>query len=356
MTKPYDRGSARLLEAMERAQELAFSPLLFHAAKLLRDRGVLERLLHAPAGLGVEELAHACDLSLYGVTVLAEAGLAARLLELEDGRYRLTRVGQLWQRDPLTRVNTDFVADVCYRAAEALGESIDQEQPVGLRELGTWPTVYQALAELPDAAKQSWFSFDHFYSDASFPLLVDDVVQRAPRRVLDVGANTGRFALTLLERSADVRLGVADLPQQLSVCRDEVERAGFSGRVTYHPVDLLRGDLVLPGGYDVVWMSQLLSCFSESEVVHVLSAGRQALGPGGRLFVIETLWDQQKNEVGRLCLLSTSLYFTTVANGRSRMYDGATLGRLVKAAGLELESERHGIGWGHSLLVCRPAA
>lgn len=356
MTEPHEKGSVRLLEAMQRAQELAFSPLLFHAAKLLRDRGLLERLQHEAVGLTAQELASATGLSLYGVTVLAEAGLAARLLSLEDGRYRLTRVGQLWQRDPLTRVNTDFVADVCYRAAEALGESIDQEQPIGLRELGDWPTVYQALSELPDAAKESWFSFDHFYSDASFPLLVDDVVRRSPRRVLDVGANTGRFALTLLERSEDVRLGVADLPQQLSVCRDEVERAGFTGRVTYHPVDLLKGDLALPSGYDVVWMSQLLSCFSEPEIVHVLTAGRRALGPGGRLFIIETLWDRQKNEVGRLCLLSTSLYFTAVANGRSRMYDGVTLARLVAAAGLELESQRDGIGWGHSLLVCRPAA
>jgi SAM-dependent methyltransferase len=340
---------------MQRAQELAFSPLLFHAAKLLRDRGLLERLGRATTGLTVEELAAASGMSSYGVTVLAEAGLAARLLELEDGRYRLTRTGQLWQRDPLTRVNADFVADVCYRAAEALGESIDQERPVGLEALGEWPTVYEALSQLPTRAKESWFRFDHFYSDASFPLLVDDVLARSPRRVLDVGANTGRFALTLLAASSEVALGLADLPQQLAVCRDAVEGAGHAARVSLHPVDLLRGDLTLPDAYDVIWMSQLLSCFSEPEVVHVLSAARRALGPDGRLFIVETLWDRQKNDVGKVCLLSTSLYFTAVANGRSRMYDEATLSRLVTAAGLELERTRHGIGWGHSLLVCRPA-
>jgi SAM-dependent methyltransferase len=340
---------------MQRAQELAFSPLLFHAAKLLRDRGLLERLGRAAAGLTVAELAEGSGMSSYGVTVLAEAGLAARLLELEDGRYRLTRTGQLWQRDPLTRVNADFVADVCYRAAEALGESIDHERPVGLEALGDWPTVYEALSQLPARAKESWFRFDHFYSDASFPLLVGDVLARSPRRVLDVGANTGRFALTLLAANAEVRLGLADLPQQLAVCQSEVERVGQAARVSLHPVDLLRGELTLPDGYDVIWMSQLLSCFSEPEVVHVLSAARRALGPAGRLFIVETLWDRQKNEVGKVCLLSTSLYFTAVANGRSRMYDEATLSRLVTAAGFELESERHGIGWGHSLLVCRPA-
>jgi len=340
---------------MRAAQQLAFSPLLFHAARLLRDRGLLEVLSRRPDGMTVEELSQATGVSGYGATVLAEAGLACDLLALDGARYRLTRVGQLWQKDPLTRVNADFVADVCYRAAEALGASIDQEHPVGLKELGDWPTVYEGLAELSPAARKSWFSFDHFYSDASFPFLVKDVLERKPARVLDVGANTGRFARTLLDSQPEVRVGLADLPQQLAVCRQELEQAGHAARVDYHPVDLLRADLVLPGGHDVVWMSQLLSCFSEAEVVHVLRAGRGALGQGGRLFVVETLWDKQKNEVGKLCLLSTSLYFTAVANGRSRMYESSTMARLVEMAGLRVETERHGVGWGHSLLVCRPA-
>jgi hypothetical protein len=341
---------------MREAQELAFSPLLFQAAMLLRNRGLLELLGRSASGLTVAELAQGTGVSLYGATVLAEAGLASRLLELDEGRYRVTRVGQLWQRDPLTRVNADFVADVCYRAAEALGESIDEERPVGLREMGNWPTVYEALSQLPERTRESWFRFDHFYSDASFPLLVGDVLARAPRRVLDVGANTGRFALTLLGKNAEVRLGLCDLPQQLAVCRGEVERAGHMARVDYHPLDLLQSDLTLPADQELIWMSQLLSCFSEPEVVHVLSAARRALGATGRLFIVETLWDRQKNEVGRTCLVSTSLYFTAVANGRSRMYDARTLARLVGAAGLEVESERHGVGWGHSLLVCRPAS
>lgn len=354
VTEPHEKGNARLLEAMQEAQELAFSPLLFQAALLLRDRGLLQELGRAASGLTPPDLARLSGMSLYGVTVLLEAGLAARLVELEDGRYRITRVGQLWQRDPLTRVNADFVADVCYRAAESLGASIDQERPVGLSELGDWPTVYEALSQLPSQVRESWFRFDHFYSDASFPLLVADVLARAPRHVLDVGANTGRFALALLAKGSQLRMGLADLPQQLAVCEAELSRAGHGARVDYHPVDLLRGELVLPPAYDIIWMSQLLSCFSEPEVVHVLRAARRALAGDARLFIVETLWDRQKNEVGRTCLLATSLYFTAVANGRSRMYDAATLTRLVAAAGLEVESERHGIGWGHSLLVCRP--
>jgi hypothetical protein len=90
----------------------------------------------------------------------------------------------------------------------------------------------------------------------------------------------------------------------------------------------------------------------------VLSVARRAMletgGAEPRLFVLDNLWDRQPNAVGELCLQATSLYFTCVANGRSRMYDSKTLLRLLGEAGLEVVRERHGIGWGHSLLECRP--
>jgi hypothetical protein len=34
------------------------------------------------------------------------------------------------------------------------------------------------------------------------------------------------------------------------------------------------------------------------------------------------------------------------------MYDRETLVRCIERAGLAIQSERHGIGWGHSLLEC----
>lgn len=353
--KPHEKSNGRLLEAMQDAQLLAFGPLLFHAALLLRDRGLLDLLSkNAAAGLTIDELTRESGVSHYGVTVLVEAGLAARILSLEGGRYRLTVAGQLWQRDPLTRVNADFVADVCYRAAEDLGPAIDASAPVGLRALGDFGTVYEGLSRLPEVAQKSWFAFDHFYSDVSSPLLVSDVLARRPARVLDVGANTGRFVRLLLESSPDVVATAADLPGQLELCRRDLEQAGLGARAHYHPVNLLAPDAELPLGHDIIWMSQFLSCFGESQIVHVLRTARRALGPNDRLFIVETLWDKQKNEVARLCLLATSLYFTAVANGKSRMYESETLGRLLAEAGLEIESEKHGIGWGHSLLVCRP--
>lgn len=344
-------------DAMHRAQLLAWAPVLFQAARVSRDRGLLRELIaRAAEGASVDELSEATGTSPYGVTVLLEAGLAADLVVQQGGRFRPTALAYLVERDPMTRVNMNFVQDVCYRAMDHLDEAIAAGRPAGLTELGPWSTVYEGLSELGEPARTSWLEFDHFYSDDSFPLVLPRVFESRPGRILDVGGNTGKFALACLGHDADVRVTVADLPGQLTSCREAVQRAGAGAeRVSYHPVDLLALDAALPGGHDVIWMSQFLCCFSEVEVVHILQAAKAAMGAETKLFIMDNFWDRQEARAAEVVLQAASLYFTCVANGNSRLYDSGTLRRCVERAGLTLVDERDGIGLGHSLLECRPA-
>ncbi len=353
MKKDADKAAPTLLEAMHTAQTIAWGPLLFQAARVMKKRGILKALRRGdPQGMSVAELATQTETSEYGVTVLLEAGLAARLIEKEGDKFRGTRAGFLLERDEMARVNMNFVHDVCYRAAEHLESSIEEGRATGLKELGDWPTVYEGLQELPEPAKTSWFEFDHYYSDDSFPLILDRVFASKPKRIMDVGGNTGKFSLQALRRDAEVKMTVVDLPVQIAKCRENVGAAGFADRMSYAPTNVLSLDAEFPEGADVIWMSQFLCCFSEPEVVHILSVAKRAMGANTRLLIMDNLWDCQKNEIASLCLQATSLYFTVVANGNSRMYDRGTLVKCIERAGLRVTSETHEIGWGHSILEC----
>lgn len=299
------------------------------------------------------EIAQRSDTSLYGTTVLLEAGMASDLVRKEGDKFFLTKVGLLIDKDKMTEANMNFVHDVCYQAGFHLEEAISKGSPAGLKELGPWATVYEGLKELGEPARTSWLAFDHFYSDDSFPQVLRDVFSSEPKRILDVGGNTGKFALAALRRDAEVRVTVADLPGQIASCRTNLAAAGLLERAEFHEFSILNHDAELPRGFDVIWMSQFLSCFSEAEVVHNLKVARQAMAPHTRLLIMDNLWDRQKNEVARTCLQATSLYFTVVANGTSRMYDGETLLRLIHVAGLSVVRERDRIGWGHSIIECR---
>jgi hypothetical protein len=59
------------MKAMEMAQRLAWAPLLFQAARVLRDRGILAALRkESPEGMTAAAIAERTSTSLYGVKVL----------------------------------------------------------------------------------------------------------------------------------------------------------------------------------------------------------------------------------------------------------------------------------------------
>jgi SAM-dependent methyltransferase len=342
----------RIPKPYRQVHQLAFSPLLFQAAMTARKMGVLAAV-HASRSHGVspDEVAARAGVSRYAARVLLEGCLAIELVALEDGRYRITDAGQLWLFDPMVNVNASFVQDVCYAGAPRLEDSLRTGRPAGLSVFGAWSTIYEGLTELPPGVQDSWFAFDHFYSDGAFPEVFPRVFATRPRRLLDVGGNTGKWALYCLRHDPDVEVTVVDHPGQLERLRENAIAAGLEGRLHTVALDLLDHGRAFPDGFDVVWMSQLLDCFGEPDIARLLERGAAALAPGGRLRILEAFWDRQANEVGELILQGLSLYFSCMANGTSRMYHSQDFLDLIASAGLRLESDEP-IGPNHTLLTC----
>ena len=348
----FDKDPLSALEAISAAQWLAFAPLAFQATVVMRDRGVLAALAKA-AGASVEDVAATTGLSAYAARVLLEAGLGLRIVWRRDGRYYLGKLGQCLLDDDLTQINLDFSRDVCYRAAAHLDESLRQGRPAGLKELGPWSTLYKGLSDMPEPARQSWHAFDQFYSDKAFPEVCARLGADAPRRLLDVGCNTGKWAQACLSRFPDMELGLVDLPPQLERARAALRAAGLDARAQFFPRDLLEARAALPEGYDLIWFSQCLDCFSEQQIIGLLGKARAALPSEGRIWILELFWDRQRFEAAALSLQQTSLYFSCIANGNSRIYESAVFVDLIAQAGLEITAQTDGIGGYHTLIECR---
>lgn len=333
------------------AHKLAWAPLMFHAAKAARDLRVLVTIEKAKSGATREELAKETGLSPYAVGVLVDACLAMELLIRADDRLRLSPAGWLIEHDPMTRVHMDLNADVNYAGAAHLQEALKTGTPAGLKTLSNAPHIYEALGELPEPAKTSWFAFDHFYSDQVFPLAKPIILQRKPKSLLDVGGNTGKFALIM---AAEVPVTILDHPGQLRVALPNARAAGLEGRVMGVPMDLLDHTRPFPAGQDAVWMSQFLCCFGLDDIVALIKRASSSLSKDGRLYVNDTFWDRQPNEVAAYCLHATSLYFTAMANGTSRMYAATDLITCIRKAGMMVEEDRQ-LGNSHTLLICKPS-
>ena len=280
---------------------------------------------------------------------------AAELVALQDERFVITKKGHMVLADPMTRVNMDFVHDVCYQAFFHFEEAIREGKPAGLKELGDYPTVYQALAHLPEQVRKSWFEFDHYYSDGVFERCLPVVFGPKPRRILDVGGNTGKFAVCCCNHDPDVQVSIVDLPGQLANARENIAEQGLSDRITGHPTDLLSLDAKLPGGHDAIWMSQFLDCFSEVEIVSILSRAAEVMDADTPLYILETYWDRQRYEAARFSVINTSLYFTAIANGNSKMYHSERMKYCLEKAGLKVVADQDDIGISHTLFTCQKA-
>jgi hypothetical protein len=357
LNKKFSPERQSAFEARFEAQKIAFGPVVFQCVRYAWKRGMLQAIADAgDTGLSVEQLAQDGRWTAYVLKVVLETCLSAGVVYLDEGRYVLDKTGFVVLTDPITQVNIDFNHDVCYQALFSLEQSLDAGKPLGLKVFGDWATVYEGLAQLPEPARTSWFAFDHYYSDGSFPDILPDVFATAPRRVMDIGANTGKFSLAALGANAAVTLHLVDLPGQLAVADKALQAAGLRERASLHPTNLLDEAAGLPGGMDLIWMSQFLSCFSEEAIASIFRRVAAALAPNGQVLVMDTFWDRQRYDIAAYCLINTSPYFNNLASGNSKVYESEDYVRLAKAAGLDLVTARDGIGYCHSLLRFARAA
>lgn len=356
-SKPlFSEDNKSAFDAKAEAQRIAYAPVAFQACRVLHTEGILEAVQKSgSAGITLAEVVVKVSLPRYGVKVLMEAGLGVGLFCLNEGRYTITKLGYFMLRDPMTRINMDVVHDVFYRGFFDLDQAVREGKPAGLKSLGDWPTIYEGLSSLEPQARESWLAWDHYYSDQAFPAALPIVFANHPKRLLDVGGNTGKFAIQCAKHNADVCITIADLDKQLTLAKTNLQQHGVADRVDLHAVNLLDESATLPGGHDAIWMSQFLDCFSEQQIVSILRRAAAAMSPDTRLYILELLWDRQPNETAAFCLQQISLYFTCLANGNSQMYHSSDLLGCIKEAGLVVEEQRDQVGLYHTLITCRKA-
>ena len=352
----YAHEQQTTLEAQRRAQEIAFAPVVFQVSRLMLKFGILDYLADHSGGSSQTEIAEQAGLSEYAVQVLLEASLVIGTVLVDGDKYTLSKAGWFLLKDPMSQVNLNFNHDVNYLGLFHLEESLKNGKPEGLKIFGQWPTIYEGLSSLPEPVQKSWFGFDHFYSDHAFDAALKILFGggRKVRRLLDVGGNTGRWAMRCVDYDQDVRVTVMDLPQQLEMMRCQTAGQAGAERIDGYGCNLLEEQAVFPAEhFDVIWMSQFLDCFSEQEVTRICHQAAEVMDEDTRLYIMETFWDRQRFETAAYCLTLTSLYFTAMANGNSKMYHSDDMKRCVEAAGLEIEETVDGLGLGHSIMICR---
>ena len=353
LEKKYTKETQSALEAQRLAHEISFGPIVFQVSRLMIKFGILQMLIDSEKGLTLDEITEKTKMSKYACQCLLESSLTIGTVLYQDGKFTCSKAGWFLLNDPLVKVDMNFNHDVNYLGLFNLEEALLNGKPEGLKVFGNWATIYEGLSQLPEQVQNSWFGFDHYYSDQSFDEALRIVFAHQPKKLLDVGGNTGRWALRCVDFNPDVQVTIMDLPQQIGLMKQHTAGKNGANRIHGHGCNLLDKNVPFPENFNAIWLSQFLDCFSEEEVTSILSRAAKSMNADTKLYIMETFWDRQRFETAAYALTQISLYFTALANGNSKMYHSEDMIRCIENAGLAVEKIKDGIGKGHSIVVCR---
>lgn len=340
------------IEAQYEAQKIAFAPIVFQVVRTMRDLNILDILSKSKDGLTYEELAVKCSLTKYGIQVLCETALSAGVVFIKDEKVTLSKIGFFINSDKMTNANMNYNHHVNYQGLFYLDDAIKNEKAEGLKVFGQWDTIYPALSTLPKDAKDSWFTFDHLYSDSAFSAAIKKLEELKPKSILDIGGNTGKFATLFASSNPDIEITIMDLPQQIKLAKQTIYEKNIQNIATYE-ANILLEDTLIPKGFDIYWMSQFLDCFKEKQIVNILKKIRVSMDEDSEICIMEPFWDKQSNETAAYCVINTSPYFTAMANGYSKMFKYTDFIKFIEKAGLEIIEDTHELGLCQTIIRCK---
>jgi len=290
------------------------------------------RILHAAVTLGLfDALDHvgrtAADIATRLATnarateLLLNALVAMRLVRKDDDRFKDTEVSRTYLASSSPTSYAGFVrfdaslwplwgdlATTVRTGAPARSPDMFQSSP------GDTARFIDAMASLVQAR-----------GDAR--VLAETLDLRGARRLLDVGAGPGTYAIELCRRHPELRATIFDLPGTLEVTRRHVGASGLGDRITLVAGDYLRDPL--PADHDLVFLSNVVHGEDEETNRALMRKIHGALVPGGRVMIKDHVTDESGTSPAPAAIFSIAMLLFT----RGRDYAYAEIRDWLVAAG-----------------------
>jgi SAM-dependent methyltransferase len=134
-------------------------------------------------------------------------------------------------------------------------------------------------------ATAAWTKFTTCLTKYEAAAALDSVDIASVRRFIDLGGNTGEFALQLCRRNPSVEAVVVDLPVVCALGRKHVAEAPEAAQITFFPSDM-RSQALPPAG-DLVAFKSVLHDWPDADAERLLERAHALVRPGGRLLIFE---------------------------------------------------------------------
>jgi acetylserotonin N-methyltransferase len=290
--------------------------------------GVFDRLHDSPAAAGA--VAAQLNADRDAMERLLDGCAALGLLSKSDGIYANTPVADtyLCAGSPHTlRGYIRYSDDVLYALWGHLDDAVREGKHRWTQTFGIEAPIFSHFFRT-DAAMRDFLLGMHGFGMLTSPKIAAAFDLGRFRRMADLGGATGHLTIAACERYSELRGVVFDLPQVMSLAREQVAHSSAAARI-----ELVAGDFFedeLPEA-DLYAVGRILHDWTEAKIARLLRRIFDRLPPGGGLLVAEKLL--QADGVGPVPANMQSLSMLICTEGKER-----TLGdyeRLLRAAGFQ---------------------
>ena len=253
---------------------------------------------------------------------------------------------------------------------------LDRESPAYLGNALTFlmhPTQLSKFEHLPQSARRGgatdaegtlapedpiWVEFARGMAPLMMPaaqamagLLQAELASRPSAKILDIAASHGTFGLTVAQRLPKAHIYALDWANVLQVARENAERQGMGDR--YHLLPGSAFDVDFGSGYDAILITNLLHHFTPADNEKLLKKSRAALGPGGQVFILEFVPNEDRVSPPVPALFSLTMLGSTP---QGDAYTLAEYEAMCRNAGLEAPRQIALEPMPQSLLVARKSS
>jgi SAM-dependent methyltransferase len=313
------------------------------ALKTAFELGLIDRLIDHGSG-SVSALAPVLGIDRQGLRFLLDLLTAGGVVQESRGDVRLTRRFQtaLRYRD-LLEIKLDYAGFTINDFADLFTTLIrDGGSFMGKARLFELFDYRRALDPTIEnyARTRIWMRITSTLTRYEAIPCLDAYDAGHHRRMLDIGGNSGEFALQFCRRHPVLRASVFDLPLVCELGLDHVLPHPEHERMSFIAGDL-RGQPV-PGGYDLIAFKSMLHDWPAQDASKFIDKAARALEPGGTLLIYERGALQTACETPPMSMLPNLLFFRSYRSPIDYMDQLNALGFLdVQRQDIELDSRYH---------------
>ena len=313
------------------------------ALKTAFELGLIDRLLDHGAG-AAQALAPVLGVDRQGLRFLLDLLAAAGVVQEHAGDVRLTRRFQaaLRYRD-LLEVKLDYAGFTITDFADLFTNLVQSGSGfMGKARLFEVFDYRRCFEPTIDNYRRTrlWMRITSTLTRYEAGPCLDAYDASHHGRMLDIGGNSGEFAMQFCRRHPKLRATVFDLPLVCELGLDHVLPHPEHTRIAFRPGDLRTQPA--PGGYDLITFKSMLHDWPPQDARQFIDKAAQALAPGGTLLIYERAMLQIGAAPPTMAMLPNLLFFRSYRTADDYRQQLGALGfEDVREQSIELDSRFH---------------